>query len=224
MLGQVVYQRDGKGTKVVRAPLHGVPVLRVALDPEGFWARRRAGRAARRLVRQGCFRMGLYWQGLTHDLSKYARVEFSTGVRYYQGTRSPNTAEREEKGWSEAWMHHKGRNRHHWEYWTDLDMKTKAYAPVPMPQKYLAEMVADRIAACKTYQGPAYTDASALAYFERSNEAHLMHADTIRELRFLLTMLKDQGEDETFRFMKRRLKSKTPFCEKVPIGAAGQNP
>ena len=67
----------------------------------------------RRLVRQGCFRMGLYWQGLTHDLSKYARVEFSTGVRYYQGTRSPNTAEREEKGWSEAWMHHKGRNRHH---------------------------------------------------------------------------------------------------------------
>ena len=178
----------------------------------------------RRLVRQGCFRMGLYWQGFTHDLSKYSRVEFSTGVRYYQGTRSPNTAEREEKGWSEAWMHHKGRNRHHWEYWTDLDMKTKAYAPVPMPQKYLAEMVADRIAACKTYQGPAYTDASALAYFERSNEAHLMHADTIRELRFLLTMLKDQGEDETFRFMKRRLKSKTPFCEKVPIGAAGQNP
>ena len=51
-----------------------------------------------------------------------------------------------------------------------------------------------------------------------------MHADTIRELRFLLTMLKDRGEDETFRFMKRRLKSKTPFCEKVPIGAAGQNP
>ena len=57
MLGQVVYQRDGKGTKVVRAPLHGVPVLRVALDPEGFWARRRAGRAARRLARQGAARV-----------------------------------------------------------------------------------------------------------------------------------------------------------------------
>ena len=57
MLGQVVYQRDGKGTKVVRAPLHGVPVLRAALDPEGFWARRRAGRAARRLVRQGAARV-----------------------------------------------------------------------------------------------------------------------------------------------------------------------
>ena len=178
----------------------------------------------RRMVRHYCLKLGLVWQGLTHDLSKYSPTEFWRGVKYYQGWRSPNDQERLENGVSLAWLHHKGRNRHHWEYWTDLDMKTKAYAPVPMPQKYLAEMVADRIAACKTYQGPAYTDASALAYFERSNEAHLMHADTIRELRFLLTMLKDQGEDETFRFMKRRLKSKTPFCEKVPIGAAGQNP
>ena len=176
------------------------------------------------LVMRGCFQVGLIRQGLLHDLSKYSPTEFIVGCRYYQGNMSPNNAEREAVGYSSAWLHHKGRNRHHWEYWTDLDMKTKAYAPVPMPQKYLAEMVADRIAACKTYQGPAYTDASALAYFERSNEAHLMHADTIRELRFLLTMLKDQGEDETFRFMKRRLKSKTPFCEKVPIGAAGQNP
>ena len=115
-----------------------------------FWGHLHTINHHRRLVRQGCFRMGLYWQGLTHDLSKYAPVEFLTGVRYYQGTRSPNTAEREEKGWSEAWMHHKGRNRHHWEYWTDLDMQTKAYAAVPMPPKYLAEMVADRIAAALT--------------------------------------------------------------------------
>ena len=115
-----------------------------------FWGHLHTINHHRRLVRQGCFRMGLYWQGLTHDLSKYAPVEFLTGVRYYQGTRSPNTAEREEKGWSEAWMHHKGRNRHHWEYWTDLDMQTKVYAAVPMPPKYLAEMVADRIAAVLT--------------------------------------------------------------------------
>ena len=189
-----------------------------------FWGHLKTVSRHRRLVRRYCFRLGLYRQGLTHDLSKYSPTEFWAGVKYFQGDHSPNDAQRKAHGCSASWMHHKGRNRHHWEYWTDLDMKTKAYAPVPMPQKYLAEMVADRIAACKTYQGPAYTDASALAYFERSNEAHLMHPDTIRELRFLLTMLKDQGEDETFRFMKRRLKSKTPFCEKVPIGAAGQNP
>ena len=64
-------------------------------------------------VLEGCFRVGLYWQGLTHDLSKYSVTEFWRGARYYQGTRSPNAEEREEKGYSEAWMHHKGRNRHH---------------------------------------------------------------------------------------------------------------
>ena len=65
------------------------------------------------LVMQGCFKMGLYWQGLTHDLSKYSPTEFKTGVQYYQGDKSPNAAEREAKGYSESWLHHKGRNRHH---------------------------------------------------------------------------------------------------------------
>ena len=51
----------------------------------------------RRMVRQGCFRVGLYFQGLTHDLSKYSTSEFITGARYYQGYRSPNNAEREKK-------------------------------------------------------------------------------------------------------------------------------
>ena len=65
----------------------------------------------RRLVMKGCFRIGLYAQGLTHDLSKYAPVEFWRGARYYQGTRSPNDIERKKTGVSQAWLHHKGRNR-----------------------------------------------------------------------------------------------------------------
>ena len=164
-------------------------------------------------VMRYCFKIGLYWQGLTLDLSKFSPTEFWTGVRYYQGTRSPNTAEREEKGWSEAWMHHKGRNRHHWEYWTDLDMQTKAYAAVPMPPKYLAEMVADRIAACKTYQGAAYTDASALQYLDRAQESRLVHPNTMKRLRFLLTMLAEQGEPATFRFMRQTVLKGKPFAE-----------
>ena len=81
----------------------------------------------RLVVCGGCFRMGLYWQGLTHDLSKYSPAEFWRGARYYQGVRSPNAAERELKGYSEAWMHHKGRNRHHYEYWTDMKSLSKTY-------------------------------------------------------------------------------------------------
>ena len=97
-------------------------------------------------VRSHCFRVGLYWRGLTHDLSKYSPTEFWTGAKYYQGTRSPNSYERELYGYSAAWMHHKGRNRHHYEYWTDIDPKTKVYRAVPMPRKFFVEMVMDRIA------------------------------------------------------------------------------
>ena len=147
------------------------------------------------LVLCGCFRVGLYWQGNTHDLSKYSLTEFLSGARYYQGTRSPNAAERDEKGYSVAWMHHKGRNRHHYEYWTDMNRETRVYESVPMPRKYLVEMIMDRIAACKTYQGKDYTSASALAYFDRSREKSLMNPQIRQELAYILTMLRDEGEE-----------------------------
>ena len=165
----------------------------------------------KRLVMQGCFRVGLYWQGLTHDLSKYSPTEFLNGARYYQGTRSPNNAEREDKGYSEAWMHHKGRNRHHYEYWTDMNRATKNYESLPMPRKYLAEMVMDRRAACMTYQGKNYKDDSALIYFQNGLEKDKMHPRTRRELNYILTMLAEQGEKETFRYIKEDLLGGKPF-------------
>ncbi len=165
----------------------------------------------RHAVLAGCFRVGLYYQGLTHDLSKYSPVEFWNGAKYFQGTRSPNTAEREDRGYSLAWMHHKGRNRHHFEYWTDLDLTTKRYAPVPMPRRYLVEMVMDRRAACLIYQGKNYTDASALEYFLRSKDRIEMHPQTQRELEYILTMLRDRGEKETFRYLKNSVLKGKPF-------------
>ncbi len=162
-------------------------------------------------VRSGCFKIGLYWQGLTHDLSKYSPTEFLVGARYYQGIRSPNAAEREEKGYSEAWMHHKGRNRHHFEYWTDMNRATRRYESVPMPRKYLGEMVMDRIAACKVYQGDKYTDASPLAYLEKSSDQHLMHPELLRQLTHILTMLAQRGEKETFRYLKENILRGKPF-------------
>lgn len=163
------------------------------------------------LVRGGCFRVGLYWQGLTHDLSKYSPAEFRVGVRYYQGNRSPNGVERAEKGFSTAWIHHKGRNRHHYEYWTDLNPETGRYESVPMPRRYLVEMVMDRRAACMTYQGAAYTDASAWEYFAASRERKLMHPQLERKLGFLLEMLRDQGEQVTFRYIRESVLPGKPF-------------
>lgn len=160
----------------------------------------------RRLVRHGCFRVGLYWQGLTHDLSKYSPIEFWTGVRYYQGNRSPNTAEREAKGYSEAWMHHKGRNKHHFEYWTDINPATRRYEPVEMPRRYLAEMVMDRIAASKIYQGRNYTDAAPYTYFSRNKEYIVMHPETKACLDKILLMLKEKGERKTFAYIRKLLR------------------
>ena len=112
----------------------------------------------RLLVCKHCFKLGLYWQGLTHDLSKYSPEEFWTGVRYYQGDRSPNAAEREVIGFSKAWLHHKGRNKHHFEYWIDVSLnKEEGLVGNKMPVRYVAEMLCDRIAACEVYRGKNYT-------------------------------------------------------------------
>ena len=165
----------------------------------------------RHLVRKGCFKVGLYWQGLTHDLSKYHPTEFMVGARYYQGTRSPNSEERSRFGYSKAWIHHKGRNRHHFEYWTDLNRETRRYDAVPMPRKYLVEMVMDRRAACMTYEGENYSAGSELRYLEKSIEKELLHPQTLRELTHILTMLRDKGEKATFKYLKTEVLKGKPF-------------
>ena len=163
------------------------------------------------LVMIGCFKVGLYWQGLTHDLSKYSPTEFLIGARYFQGDKSPNAAERTDKGYSEAWMHHKGRNRHHYEYWTDMNRETRTYEPVRMPRRFLVEQVMDRRAACMVYQGDAYTDHSAYDYFMASRERQLMHQSNQQELEFLLDMLAQKGEKRTFSYIRRNVLKGNPY-------------
>ncbi len=150
-----------------------------------------------------CFKTGIGWQGLFHDLSKYSPTEFIPSAKYYLGTRSPNEKERELFGYSLAWMHHKGRNKHHFEYWVDINPQSKRYEPVPMPLRYITEMFCDRVAACKIYRGKNYTDSSALEYFLRGNARSKMHTETADMLEEWLRMLSEKGEKETFAHIKR---------------------
>ncbi len=158
------------------------------------------------MVMSYCFKVGLYKQGLLHDLSKYSPAEFLVGCRYYQGNRSPNNAEREATGVSLAWLHHKGRNRHHFEYWVDYSINDPhVIMGAPMPRKYIAEMVMDRISASRTYSGETYTDRHPLDYFLRSKEKMwFVHPDTKRDLEALLRILADHGEEKLLRYMKNR--------------------
>lgn len=102
-----------------------------------------------------CFKMGMYWQGITHDLSKFSPIEFFESAKYYQGNRSPIDACKEENGVSYGWQHHKGRNPHHYEYWVDnLDHGGK---PLIMPKKYAKELIADYLGAGHAYMGKNFT-------------------------------------------------------------------
>lgn len=164
----------------------------------------------RKLVREGCFKVGLYWQGLTHDLSKYSPTEFLVGAKYFQGDRSPNNAEKEAKGYSSSWLHHKGRNKHHFEYWIDYGMPAtseKLLIGMKMPIRYVVEMCMDRIAACKVYQKENYTDASPWIYHNKSKRVQeVMHPESLALLNRLLKMLAEEGEAKTFFYARMILK------------------
>ena len=154
------------------------------------------------LVMQNCFRCGLYRQGLMHDLSKLSPVEFWAGAKYWQGSCSPNNAQRKAEGYSAAWLHHKGRNKHHLEYWIDYSTTKAGLTGMKIPLRYVCEMVCDRVAASQIYLGDKYTDASAWEYYQRSRDHYLLHPDTRALLEKLLKMVRDLGQDRTFAYMK----------------------
>ncbi len=175
------------------------------MKPENLIKHFRTITRHRHAVIRNCGKAGILWQGLRHDLSKYTPAEFLPGVRYYQGTRSPNEQERDEKGYSAAWMHHKGRNRHHFEYWTDYSPKTRRIEPVKMPLRYVVEMFCDRVAASRIYGGKNYTDDAPLRYFLKGKATRRIHPETSAFLERLLRMLADRGEAYTFAWIRRYL-------------------
>ena len=177
----------------------------------------------RMLVAQGCFQVGLYWQGLTHDLSKFSPVEFWNSVRYYQyGKQSPNNGERVAKGFSESWIHHKGHNMHHYEHWTDYNVEAAKRGefpirPVQMPRRYVAEMLMDRIAASKTYMKEHYTQHEPLKYYIRGKAGDLMHPQTAKELEGMLRILDVRGEAACFRYVKNYYLKGYPVVRRVTL-------
>ncbi len=158
-------------------------------------------------VRKACFKMGIYRQGIFHDMSKFCPAEFIPSVRYYDGTHSPTIEERKAKGYSSCWIHHKGRNKHHYEYWTDYQVQKSAQLfPCRIPLRYVAEMLADRYAACVAYQGKNYTQASAWEYYEPSRFQIAIETETKIVLEELLLRMMNDGEEAAFSYMKSLLK------------------
>ena len=162
----------------------------------------------RHAVIRHCAKCGILWQGLFHDLSKYTPTEFIVGSRNYLGSKSPNEAERQQNGYSLAWMHHKGRNKHHFEYWTDYNPETKKIEPVEMPLEFVVEMFCDRVAASKIYNEKTYNENMPIEYFLKAKSRRIINEKTSNLLESWLLMLQEKGEEETFRYIKGLIKNK----------------
>lgn len=148
-----------------------------------------------------CFKCGLYKQGLLHDLSKYSIAELKTGAKYWCGTKSPNSIERETIGYSSAWLHHKGRNKHHWEYW--VDFSRKGVVAARMPNKYVVEMFCDRVAATMVYRGDAFDLGAPLDYYKKTRGYYVIHEETDEMIKDMLVHLSNSTLEETISYIKK---------------------
>ncbi len=151
-----------------------------------------------------CFQCGIPKQGLMHDLSKYSPIELKTGFKYYQGYRSPIDAQKEAEGYSASWLHHKGRNRHHWEYW--LDNGPDGIHPVQVPFNYVAEMFCDRTAASMIYLKDQYRDDSPLEYYMKNRKSTMIHPETEKQLLWMLEYQKKHGTERTLKKIREKMK------------------
>jgi hypothetical protein len=91
----------------------------------------------RRYVRKACFSMGLYYQGIVHDLSKFRLSEAKRYMRWFSLSNKSI-----EKEFNMAWNHHIKRNKHHRQYRVLIE-DSGAIKPIQMPKRYVEEMLCD---------------------------------------------------------------------------------
>jgi len=155
------------------------------------------------LVFKLCTKIGMPIRGLRHDLSKYSPTEFIESAKNYKGNMSAITAARIKNGYSKAWLHHKAKNKHHMEYWMDLESPEKY---ILIPYKYMAEMVCDQISAGMVYKGKEWTKEHQLQYWNRVKEKSPLNDKLKNFLTDVYTQLAEEGIKKTI--TKDNLKTK----------------
>jgi len=141
-----------------------------------------------------CCKVGVPWRGIMHDWSKFSPTEFFESVKYYDGHISPIQVCKKEKGYSEAWLHHKGRNKHHPEYWIDMSLPEKT---VIMPYKYAAEMICDKIAAGIVYSGKDWKPNTQIEYYMKERKLYLIHPQIDQFMIAVFKEVEQNGLDKT---------------------------
>ena len=154
------------------------------------------------IVFRECAACGIFWQGVTHDMSKFTPTEFFSSAKYYYGDKSPHYGDAEENGYSAAWLYHKGHNKHHWEYWTDFDEKTGEIKVNIIPYKYVVEMVCDWIGAGKVYEKAEWTQASPVQYYYKVRSGRHFHKKTETLVVYFLRKIETDGLAEFHKLAK----------------------
>lgn len=137
-----------------------------------------------------CFKEGLIWRGLMHDLSKflpnewipYANFFYNNNPRDKTGYYKPTDTG--DKAFDFAWLLHQKRNRHHWQWWI-LPEDEGGAKVLEIPEPYLTEMICDWIGAGKA-QG--HSSPKNDPYFETrdwwkaNNYKMFFHPETEKEI------------------------------------------
>ena len=162
------------------------------------------------VVYRECKACGIRWQGIVHDLSKFSHVEFASSAKYFQGTGSPIERQKAKEGYSEAWLHHKGHNKHHWEWWTDFANDGTIIAN-KIPKRYVVEMLCDWIGAGKTYSKELWTREEPLKYYNKVRAGRHFHPETEAVIVRFLELIRDFGLNEFHSIAKQWLKTGEEF-------------
>lgn len=143
-------------------------------------------------VAQACFKSGLIFQGIIHDLSKYSPTEFVSSARFFQGDKSPIKAEKSKYGYSFAWQHHMGVNKHHWQYW--IDFEDGELVVIEMPPKYLAEMLCDWIGAGKAYNKGNWNIDTFKTWYANNKDKIILHTLTRDYIELVIDNVTDEED------------------------------
>lgn len=130
-----------------------------------------------------CIKMLMPIHAITHDLSKFLPSEFIPYARYFFDT---NKAKKYDKGTEEhkdfqlGWCHHQNRNKHHWNYWVSVTRKSNAQHPIPMPHRYIEQMVADWRGMSRKFGGTWQE------YYEKNKDEMILAPETVEHIKRLL--------------------------------------
>lgn len=123
-----------------------------------------------------CFKIGLYLHAFTHDLSKFLPSEFIPYARFFHETdRTKNYKQTDEtnQNFQKGWCLHQKRNKHHWNYWVSVTRRNEI-VPVPMPEKYVKQMIADWRGMSRKFKG------SAKEYYDKNKKNFILHDETVK--------------------------------------------